>query len=440
MEKKPKTKSLSLVETPLWLEKSAYVLVWATFASILMLGFVPWQQTVMGTGRITSFSPGNRPQQIESPIKGRIKEWLVVEGMHVKKDDVLLTLQDLDKEFLPKELIELNTLSKTSLESTRLAYVEKANSIQASIDNLKQNLQDSLDGAKQNVRIAKGELETAKLNLTRTNTLAEKGLSSIRDKELAIQADLKAKGDLQRSEIELERISSRGLSDIRKMESEKSTALAEAAKISDELAKIELKLATARTRRDIAEVRSPIDGIVVKLYKRGPGETFKENEPVAVISPETMDQAAEVYVSDIDAPLILPGSHARLQFSGWPALQFAGLSGSIQLGTFGGTVAVVDNVDSGNGKYRVLIIPDSNSKQPWPPTKYLRPGTRVASWIILKTVPLGYELWRRFNGFPIGLTDVKNTTYSNSSEDEGGEGSDTEKNAKISEYIFKDKK
>jgi hypothetical protein len=116
-----------------------------------------------------------------------------------------------------------------------------------------------------------------------------------------------------------------------------------------------------------------------------------------------MDQAAEVFVSDVDAPLIHEGQHVRLQFSGWPAVQFAGLSNAVRLGTFGGIVAVVDNVDSGNGKYRVLIVPD---KDTWPAPRYLRPGTRVAGWIILNTVSFGAELWRRFNRFPIPFDKI----------------------------------
>ncbi len=399
-------KSLQQVKTPDYLRKIAGLLLWITLLSILALGFVPWQQTVMGTGQVTSFSPNNRPQQIESPIKGRIKVWHVNEGQRVKKGDIILELQDLEKEFLPTEVIALTQASKTALEGNRQAYLQKADAISESIGNLRTNLKDSLNSARQTVAVAKTDLQTAKLNLQRTMTLASKGLASERDKELAVQAEAKATGDLQKAEIELQKIQSKTLSEITKLESERASALADAAKASDEMAKTDLKLGTAQVRRDISQVRAPRDGIVVRLFKRGPGETFKENEPIAVITPDTTDQAVEIFVKDIDAPLVATGNNVRLQFSGWPALQFAGFSNNLKLGTFGGIVAVVDNVDSGNGKYRVLIVPDQ-SGQGWPSTDYLRPGTQAAGWIILKTVPLGYELWRRFNGFPIALPDLK---------------------------------
>ncbi|MDX1920078.1 MAG: HlyD family efflux transporter periplasmic adaptor subunit, partial [Candidatus Caenarcaniphilales bacterium] len=248
-------------------------------------------------------------------------------------------------------------------------------------------------------------------------------------------------GNLQRAKIDLDKITSKTLSEITKLQSEKAEALASSSKAADELAKTEVKLSTAIVRQDISSIRSPSDGIVVKLLKRGPGETFKENEEVAVITPETTDQAVEIFVSDIDAPLISRGDPVRLQFSGWPALQFAGFSDNIQLGTFGGKVAVVDNVDSGNGKYRVLVVPDESvdslRNQPWPKSEYLRPGTRAAGWVILKTVPLGYELWRRFNGFPIALTDV-NDEASQKSDSSLGQSYSTSSGKEVSK-IFKKK-
>lgn len=435
--------SLTRVQTPNWVRTFAYILIILYFVFILLLGFIPWQQTVMGTGRITSFSPNNRPQQIEAPIKGRIKKWHVQEGQNVKEGDLIVDLQDLEKEFLPPEIIQLSQDSKTALEQNQQAYLQKANSIDDSVRNLKQNLNDSLNAARKSVDIARGELKTAQLNLKRTQTLASKGLSSEREKELALQTEIKARGDLEKAQIELERINSKTLSEITKLQSERASAIADSAKSADEIAKINTKISTAEVRRDISHVRAPIKGIVVKLFKRGPGETFKESEPIAVITPESMDQAVEMFISDIDAPLVYKGAHVRLQFSGWPALQFAGLSKSVKLGTFGGTVALVDNIDSGNGKYRVLVIPEKGEdSQAWPVTKYLRPGTRVAGWIILKTVPLGYEIWRRFNGFPIALTDVHDDfnapIYGGSNAKDTVK--ETDKEEKSLSVIFKKKK
>jgi hypothetical protein len=36
----------------------------------------------------------------------------------------------------------------------------------------------------------------------------------------------------------------------------------------------------------------------------------------------------------------------------------------------------------------------------WPSDRYLRQGVRANGWVMLKQVPLGYEIWRQLNGFP----------------------------------------
>ena len=60
---------------------------------------------------------------------------------------------------------------------------------------------------------------------------------------------------------------------------------------------------------------------------------------------------------------------------------------------------LMDATDDGKGKFRILVAPDPRDK-PWPSTLYLRQGVRAKAWILLNTVPLGFELWRQFNGFP----------------------------------------
>ena len=82
--------------------------------------------------------------------------------------------------------------------------------------------------------------------------------------------------------------------------------------------------------------------------------------------------AAELYVKPMDIPLLQVGRRVRLQFDGWPALVFSGWSGT-SFGNFGGTVAVINNIDS-QGQYRILVTPDP-AQEPWP--QPLRVGSGV---------------------------------------------------------------
>jgi hypothetical protein len=70
----------------------------------------------------------------------------------------------------------------------------------------------------------------------------------------------------------------------------------------------------------------------------------------------------------------------------------------VAVGTFGGRVALVDSADDGKGKFRIMVVPAVGEE--WPSSRYLRQGVRAKGWVLLREVRLGYEFWRRMNGFP----------------------------------------
>ena len=92
--------------------------------------------------------------------------------------------------------------------------------------------------------------------------------------------------------------------------------------------------------------------------------------------------------------------HVRLQFEGWPALQFSGWP-AVAVGTFGGKVVALDPADD-KGKFRILVTPESKygSDEDWPAGALLRQGVAAKGWVMLREVSLGWEVWRRLNGFP----------------------------------------
>ena len=108
-------------------------------------------------------------------------------------------------------------------------------------------------------------------------------------------------------------------------------------------------------------------------------------------------------MSGNDAPLIAAGRQVRMQFEGYPALQFSGWPDAA-MGTFGGVVSFVDARAEVDGRFRVVIKQDPDA-EPWPPREALRQGSRVQGWVLLDTVSLGYEIWRQLNGFPPSVTD-----------------------------------
>lgn len=175
--------------------------------------------------------------------------------------------------------------------------------------------------------------------------------------------------------------------------------LSQEASAAASLAKAEVKLSRQKTQ----SVFAPRDGTILRVLHGTGSVSVKEGDVLATFVPETVKQAAEIYIDGNDLPLVYPGRKVRLQFEGWPAVQFSGWP-SVAIGTFGGKVTVIDPSVSINGKFRILVVADED-EEPWPKEQFLKQGSRVYGWVLLNTVKLGYEFWRQLNGFPASMNE-----------------------------------
>jgi multidrug efflux pump subunit AcrA (membrane-fusion protein) len=227
------------------------------------------------------------------------------------------------------------------------------------------------------------------------------------------------KNDLENAIIEINSIKAEYLEKISKAESDLNNTLAEIYDAEALLRKLEIEVTSYEIRNGYYIIRAPQDGYIVRAAKQGIGETVKEGEEICNIMPANAQIAVELYIKPMDLPLVYKDCPVRIQFDGWPAIVFAGWPGA-SVGTYGGKVKVIDYVSSANGKYRLLVVPDENDK-PWP--QGIRMGSGVLGWTMLKTVLLGYEIWRQFNGFPPEFT---------------GKVTQNKKSDKESKYVGKD--
>jgi multidrug resistance efflux pump len=380
------TTALRLVRTPDNAVPLARGIVLTLVAFVIILIVAPWIQNVAGSGIVTSFSPDQRPQTIDALIEGRIEKWYVKEGDYVREGDTIVVLRDIDTKFLdPKfqerqQVIRDNEVAEAQLE----VIIAKQKVIQAKAKVL------AAEAAVTNANI---DAATARVRYERAESLFSQGLASRRELETNLLALQKALNDSVKARTDLE-VENQALANAN-TELQAKQRLAEA-----KIAKSDLELGNVTNRRNFGVVLSPINGYVTRIMQVGDGQAVKKNEKLAIVVPETDDIAAEIYIGSLDAAIVDTGRKVRLQFAGFPAIQAPGGGfPHFAIGTFGGIVKVIDAVDDGSGRYRVLVVPDPNDK-PWPSRAYLRQGTEVTGWILLNEVPLGYELWRQLNGFP----------------------------------------
>lgn len=398
---------------------------------LFLILFLPWQQNITATGEVTALSPENRPQTIQTAIPGRIDRWYVQEGEYVNKGDTILSLTEIkDKFFDPELLLRLEeqvNAKQSSLDSKEQKAKDLRRIIgalrQARILKLKQTrnkvrqmelkvVSDSMDfiAEEKNYAIAQNQFE-------RQQTLYDEGLKSLtelQEKQQKLQQTrakltatenkfLATQNELLNAQIELNAVEADYLEKISKTEYELNTTLADLYEGQGSYSKLQNEYANMRIRNDQYEIIAPQDGYVVRALKSGIGETIKEGEGVVTVMPENPDKAVQLYVRPMDVPLLSVGRPVRLEFDGWPALQFSGWP-SVAVGTFGGVVQVIDYVETATekGKYRILITPDPNGNDgEWP--DQLRLGSGANGFVMLDEVPLWYELWRLYNGFPPSL-------------------------------------
>ncbi|MNK59533.1 HlyD family secretion protein [compost metagenome] len=400
-------------------------------AFFVLLLFLPYRQTIPGRGTVTALRPEDRPQTVQNQIGGRIEHWAVREGQEVQKGDTILVISETSQSYFDPELPARLNEQLDAKRGSENAAGQKIDATKAQMKALSDGLHFQMKAAENKVLQAKNYVsidsadllavqkfyETTKVRLERYETGYINGLFSLTDIEtrrLKLQED-NAKVISQRNKlnnsaqnllnasIELDNIRAKYQESMSKAQSDMSTAISSKASAQGDIAKLRNDISNVSIRRGLYVVRAPQSGFIVKTLKAGIGENIREGESVATLQPKSPMVAAELYVSAMDVPLILDTSDVRLQFEGWPSVQFSGWP-SVAVGTFAGKVFSIDRMSSTGGKYRLLIsqtYPVPSKDEPWPPQ--LRQGSGVYGRIILRSVPLWYEIWRQLNGFPPSL-------------------------------------
>ena len=446
--------ALRLTRSSRFSRKIAKFLLVALFMAMLSMIFLPWQQSIRGDGAVVAFDPVDRTQAVQAPVKGVIAEIGegIFENARVEKGQLVYRIVDQDPEYLSRlqqqiENIEDQLMVATQrLERSQDQLEAKQQVVLVRQDEVASNIaaqHEALSAADAYIQMAENKLAAeragqtaassavwqAQLDYDRKKKLNEKGLETglkFQEADLklrqakakesmaneyvsAANSEVEAKGKEREAKLQiwLGKIN-KVQSELEKDKGEVAKAQIELAKNKEEISKIKNELAKLQTqyaRQQTQDVVAPRDGYIMRLVAYDKSAIVKQGSTLFTIVPETDKPAVQIWVNGNDAPLIAPGRHVRLQFEGWPAAQFSGWP-SVAIGTFGGTVALVDPTDNGAGKFRVVVVPDDQDIK-WPDYPYLRQGVRVHGWVLLDQVRLGYEFWRRMNGFPPALKSIE---------------------------------
>lgn len=408
------------------IKKTSKVQMW--FLIFLVMGiavlFLPWTQNIRARGNVSTLYQDQRPQQLNSPIPGKITKWKVKNGDFVKKGDTILELSEIKEEYLDPLLVERTQQQVDAKKGVQAYYEAKVGTVEnqyqalnaardlkvAQIENKRRQLYSKLAAEQAEQRAIENELRLAQDQFERQKKMYDEGLVSLtqfQQRSVSYQnatakrasAENKiaqTQQEILNTQIEQNAAIQEYSEKISKLEGERFQSMGQIEGSEGEIAKLQNMVANYKTRRGFYFVIASQDGQIIQINKAGIGEIIKDGENIATIVPNRVDYAVEMFVKPVDLPLVKPGQRVMCIFDGFPAIVFSGWPNS-SYGTFAGQVIAIENNISTNGLFKALIVPAKEGKE-WP--KNIKIGTGVSAIAILNDVPVWYELWRNINGFP----------------------------------------
>lgn len=419
--------ALQLVRTSRLIRYIGRITLFCLVVSLIGMLFLPWRQTATGTGTVFALDPQQRPQPVLSAVKGVISYVKpgLREGSYVDRDEVLVRLTPFAVDGVQQ------------LESQIVAIEAKLAAAESSRDVARQNAELQESSGRSMTESLNQELEAAKTKWEQSKNKLASLQAELVDKrnQERIAEEVFPQGIIPRQELITKRQAAESqyqkvLEGENAVEEAYRTLLSKEEEIESKRQEISIKNQSARNKvleeesklqsivKDLSdlqvkrgelerlEVRAPRSGIIQQWFGLEGSDTVKEGDQLFVIVPQTDDLCVELKINGRDMPLVQEGDRVRLQFEGWPAVQFVGWP-SVAIGTFGGKVNRVYPTDDGMGNFRVVVVPDRHFSREdgWPDNRYLRQGVRANGWVLLRQVPLGYEIWRQLNGFPPTVAD-----------------------------------
>lgn len=404
--------------------KFTLIILLGTLLVVMISLFLPWTQNVKAKGYVTTRSPEQHPQAIQSVIAGRVQNWYVREGDYVKKGDTIIHITEVKSEYFDPNLMERTSEQIDAKNLSLESYDQKIIALQKQYAALEEGLVlkrrqtfNKIQQAHNKISIDSIDLEAYKNNLaitenqySRTKELYDKGLktlSELQEKEYKVQ-EVNAKVRVQQNklinqkntlnilQLDLLSIEQEYVDKMAKSQSDLQSAVSAKLDGVASQSKLQSTLSNYSERQKFYYITAPQTGYITRVIKKGIGETLKEGTDIAIIVPAHYDLAVEIHLKPQELPLLSMGNRTRLRFDGWPAIVISGWPES-STGVFSGNIVAIDQFIRSDGTYRVLISPDESEKA-WP--EQLRVGTGTNAFILLEEVPVWYELWRLLNGFP----------------------------------------
>lgn len=330
----------------------AVFLVWANYTQLDLV--------TRGSGRVIA---DGQNKNVQSPERGTIATYVVEEGNSVVVGQIIATISPIEAEGVLEELEA--RLSNLRLKMIRLDAELNGNSI-ASVRDKATDYSDALLNAETELMASRRESLNAELkNLSQDKQRKGKALLSLgaeidgqgvlqtllseemlevlplvdagvlgsserfrlEREEASIRTQLQILSEkVAQTELEIEQIDSQ----LGAVQIDYNTEIyQERSQVTGEIAELEVRLPAIRQRLNETEIRSPINGIVNRVFFNSVGAVVSSGEVVAEIVPTGGQLLIEAFVDPKDIATIEPGQAAKISLTAYDPSKYGFLLGTL---------------------------------------------------------------------------------------------------------------
>ena len=324
---------------------------------------------------------------LQHPEGGKIGKVFVTEGQVVKKDDLLIelenpnlqsSLRNLERQNFSEQLrserlkSEMNypqafEYKESHLDSDQLQILLTEKNL---FDSRRKNLLSQLSSIREQIQFLNDEIISIQRTIKNDQIIIDKN-KNLADKGFVSNAFIvNAEQTLNQHEAELARARQR-ISELSQrtniaIDDFKKAAAGEMRATNEKMLEIEEKIKPTADAMQNLQVRSPVDGTVVNLFRLGIGSVLGAKEVIAEIVPSTRSLIVEASLPSNQVSFVKPGQLARVKIQQLKQLGLKDLKGKVD------TVSAdtLSQGATGNLAYLVQISIDQEMYQ----TFQLKPG------------------------------------------------------------------
>ena len=330
----------------------AVFMVWANYTQLDLV--------TRGSGRVIA---DGQNKNVQSPERGTIATYVVEEGSAVNAGQIIATINPIEAEGVLEELEA--RLSNLSLKMIRLDAELKGGTIASVRKNASEYPETLLDAEIELMTSRRESLNAELKTLNQDKELTGKVLSglgaeiegqnslkALLNKEMlevlplvdagvlgsserfrleredtSIQTQLQVLSEkVAQTELEIEQTSSQ----IDAVQINYNTEIyQERSQVTGEISELEVRLPAIRQRLKETEIRSPIDGIVNRVFFNTLGAVVSSGEVIAEIVPTQGKLLVEAFIDPKDIATIEPGQAAKISLTAYDPSKYGYLLGTL---------------------------------------------------------------------------------------------------------------